>query len=67
MPMSEQEQTTHFSDELDALVNRFRSEYEMSYAAVVGVLQMKMFLLCQEAKDLHEGNDGSAGLDTNDE
>jgi len=40
--------------ELDKLVDRYRSEYEMSYAAVVGVLQMKIHLLCDEAKERGE-------------
>lgn len=47
--MTEQEQIFHFGDELDRLVNRFRSEYEISYAAIVGVLFMKAHLLCGEA------------------
>src|SRR5687768_1848922 len=47
--MTEKEQTDHFADDIDALVNRYRSEYDMSYAAVVGVLAMKMHLLCAEA------------------
>ncbi len=39
----------HFANELDKLVERFRAEYDLSYAGVVGVLQMKSFLICQEA------------------
>lgn len=48
--MTEKEQVDHFANEIDNLVNRFRIEYDMSYAAVVGVLQMKIHLLCGEAE-----------------
>lgn len=49
--MSAKEQTDHFANELDKLVDRFRSEYEMSYAQVVGVLEMKKWLLCSEVEE----------------
>lgn len=49
--MNERDQTQHFSDDLDALINRYRTEYDISYAAVLGALQMKIWLLCYEAKD----------------
>lgn len=49
--MTEKEQTDHFANEIDRLVDRYRSEYEMSYASVVGVLQMKIHLLCDEASE----------------
>jgi hypothetical protein len=49
--MTEKEQTDHFADELDRLVDRFRSEYDLSYAVVVGVLQMKAWLLCSETSE----------------
>lgn len=49
--MTDKEQTDHFSNELDALVERFRNEYELSYSIVVGTLQMKIHLLCKEAQE----------------
>ena len=49
--MSDKEQTDHFADEIDRLVERFRSEHELSYARAVGVLQMKIHLLCAEAAE----------------
>lgn len=49
--MSDKDQMDHFCDDLDRLVNRYRSEYEMSYAAIVGVLQMKIHRLCDEASE----------------
>ncbi len=47
--MTDGEQTDAFADELDKLVERFRQEFEISYANVCGVLQMKIHLLFQEA------------------
>lgn len=52
--MSDGEQITHFADELDKLVDRFRSEYEITMAGVVGVLHMKAHLLCEEASRSEE-------------
>lgn len=49
--MTEKDQTDHFANDLDKLVDRYRSEYEISYASVVGVLQMKIHLLCSEAEE----------------
>lgn len=52
--MSEQEQVFHFGDELDKLVDRFRSEYDLSYAAVVGTLMMKAHVLMDEASERND-------------
>lgn len=41
----------HLSNEIDRMIDRFRQEYDMSYAETVGVLQMKIHLLCCEAAD----------------
>lgn len=49
--MTDQEQIQRFADDLDNLVDRYRKEYEISMAGVVGTLQMKIWLLCLEAKD----------------
>ncbi len=49
--MTETEQIDRFSDELDALVARYSHEYDVSYAAVVGALTMKIHLLCAESQD----------------
>lgn len=49
--MTDKEQTDHFANELDALVQRFYAEYDISYAQVVGVLQMKIHLLCAQASE----------------
>lgn len=44
-------QVQQFADELDRLVERFRAEYDLSYAAVVGTLHMKANLMCSEAEN----------------
>lgn len=45
--MTQKEQIDHFATELDALVDRFAEEYDLPYASVVGVLQLKIVLLCK--------------------
>ncbi len=49
--MTDPEQTTHFANEIDALVDKYRNEYDITYASIVGVLQMKIHLLCEEAEE----------------
>jgi len=49
--MDEGQQIDHFADELDKLVERFRSEYDISYASVIGALHLKAHLLCSEATE----------------
>lgn len=49
--MTEKEQTTAFANDLDSLVERYRVEFDMTYAAVVGTLQMKQWLMCREAAE----------------
>ena len=47
--MSEADQTKAFAEELDSLVERFRQEFDLTYAGAVGVLTMKAYLLCRES------------------
>lgn len=47
-------QTEMLSNELDALIERFRHEYDITYAEMAGVLQMKIFLLNREAEERYE-------------
>lgn len=49
--MDSKEQIKHFANDIDNIVDRYRAEYDMSYAAVVGVFQMKIHLLCAEAAE----------------
>lgn len=48
--MTDKEQTDAFANDLDKLVERYRQEFDMSYAQVVGTLEMKVHLLCDEAQ-----------------
>lgn len=52
--MTHKEQTEAFSNDLDALIDRYRQEFDLSYAIVVGVLNMKIWLLCAEATEDEE-------------
>lgn len=52
--MTDKEQTDAFADDIDKLVERYRQEFEISYAQVVGTLQMKVHLLCGEAENRAE-------------
>lgn len=49
--MDDKQQIFAFADDLDRLVDRYRSEFDLTYAAVVGILFMKAQLLCGEAGD----------------
>ena len=44
-------QTMQLADELDKLIHRFKLEYDLEYAQVVGVLTMKAHLLMNEAEN----------------
>lgn len=52
--MSEHEQVKRFADELDALVERYRKEFDLCYASAVGALTMKAHLLMVEAENQEE-------------
>lgn len=49
--MNAKEQTDAFSNDLDNLVERYAKEFDLSYAQVVGVLHMKIWLLCEDASN----------------
>lgn len=49
--MTHKEQTEAFAGELDNLIDRYRQEFDLSYCDVIGILQMKTWLLCAEATD----------------
>lgn len=52
--MSDNDQIKAFADELDNLVERYRKEFDITYAGVVGALTMKAHLLMSEAEDQEE-------------
>ena len=49
--MTVNQQIFHFADELDNLVDRFRTEWDLPYAAIVGTLNMKAHLIMTEASE----------------
>lgn len=49
--MTDKEQTDAFANDLDKLVERYRQEFDMSYAQIVGTLYMKCHILCSEAEE----------------
>lgn len=49
--MNDSDQTAAFANDLDNLVDRYRAEFDVTYAAVIGVLFMKAQLLCTEEGD----------------
>ena len=48
--MSEKEQVEHFVDEVSRVINRFRSEYQLTYAAIIGAFQIIIMDLYREAR-----------------
>lgn len=60
--MTEGQQISAFADDVDRLVDRYRSEFDMTYAAVVGVLFMKAQLLCIEAGEDGEVDGEATGI-----
>lgn len=44
------DQATHFANDLERLINRYRDEYDITYAQLVGVLHIQSFMLCREAE-----------------
>ena len=49
--MTQDEQISQFGVELDKLINRFRDEYDVSYAGIMGALFYRAHLLARELED----------------
>lgn len=49
--MTEREQIQHLRDDIAKLIERYRKEYDLTYASVVGVLHITAFELLQEGTD----------------
>jgi len=43
--MTNEDQTEAFNDSLDAAIDRFTQEFDLTYASVIGVLSMKVIEL----------------------
>lgn len=52
--MSERDQIAQLETEIDKLVDRFRAEYDITYAATIGTLQLKIHRLSCEAVEQSE-------------
>jgi hypothetical protein len=55
--MTETEKVKNFANALDSLVDRYGVEFEMTYAAIVGVLTTKAHLLIEDSLDGDEDGD----------
>jgi len=55
--MHPSDQTRHFANDLEALIGRYRQEYEITYAQLIGVLQLQAHMLCRETVEQSEEND----------
>lgn len=49
--MTDKEQIEAFEEDLDKLLDRYANEFDLTYAAVVGLLFMKATELAQEAHE----------------
>jgi len=54
--MTQAQQIDQLVNELDILINRFAEEYDLPYATTIGVLQLKIIELANQAAD-DEAND----------
>lgn len=52
--MDHAEQIDSFTNDLESLVNRYRQEYTMTYAAMIGVLVIEVDRLAAEANEPEE-------------
>lgn len=55
--MDQTTQIQAFCNDLDKLIDRYASEFDLNYASIIGALQMKSHLLCQEALDNNQNPD----------
>jgi murein L,D-transpeptidase YcbB/YkuD len=55
--MDNLEQTQAFSDTLDAAIDRFTQEFDLSYASVIGVLTMKAIEITIQSSINYEDDD----------
>ena len=55
--MDNLEQTQAFSDTLDAAIDRFTQEFDLSYASVIGVLAMKAIEITIQSSINYEDED----------
>lgn len=49
--MSQNEQAAALVEELNRTINRFRSEYDINYATVIGALEMVKLQMWEESQE----------------
>lgn len=49
--MDEAEKIVRFENEVEAMIARVRQEWGMTYAGMIGVLQIQVARLCDEANE----------------
>lgn len=49
--MDNDDQVMALADDLDKLIERYRVEFDLNFASVVGVLEAKKWFLIREAED----------------
>ena len=49
--MDEKRQIKAFAEDIERLVDRYRNEFDLSYASVVGTLHMQASTLCLESQE----------------
>jgi hypothetical protein len=55
--MTNENQTEAFNDALDAAIDRFTQEFDLTYASIVGVLSMKVVELTLQSGQCYEKDD----------
>lgn len=55
--MDENLQITAFENEIEKVIQRFRHEYQLPYASLIGSLHLKAHELCKEAFEVGEEED----------
>lgn len=52
--MDNDQQVMALADDLDKLIERYRIEFDLTFAAVIGVLEAKKWFLIREAEKLKD-------------
>lgn len=55
--MTQEEQQNQFQDEMTAVINRFSSEYDLTYCSMVGILEVIKFGLLAELQYMEDGEE----------
>lgn len=61
--MDSTEQVRALSDELDSLFNRYKDEFDLSFAEILGILYMKAHLVAHEAIEQQDRGENDPELE----